>query len=179
MYVILQPCFANKHIGDFYMAKENIIIWQKWVDPFGGDDLEQYLLSSIADQINDPDFEEELDEELEEYNNIIEEEYEEEYEEDNIREKVMKTPIRVMATPMGIIPMTENTASGKIFNFWVGHTNFDITKKIADMIEKTDGVETFDVFTRYRFRVGVGKAFSDSETMREINSKVYETLNNA
>ena len=84
-----------------------------------------------------------------------------------------------MATPMGIIPMTENTASGKIFNFWVGHTNFDITKKVADMIEKTDGVETFDVFTRYRFRVGVGKAFSDSETMREINSRVYETLTNA
>ena len=47
------------------------------------------------------------------------------------------------------------------------------------MIEKTDGVETFDVFTRYRFRVGVGKAFSDSETMREINSRVYETLTNA
>ena len=154
------------------MAKENTIVWQKWVDPFGGDDLEQEILDSIAQKINDPDFLDDDDDE----NNFLEDEIEEQELEEQI---IAKTQVRVMATPMGIIPMTENTASSKIFNFWVGHTNFDITRKVSDTIEKTEGVETFDVFTRYRFRVGVGKAFSDSEVMREINSKVYKVLNNA
>lgn len=88
------------------------------------------------------------------------------------------TPVRVMATPMGIIPITENTASSKIFNFWLGHTNFNITKKIAQTIEDIDGVETLDVFTRYRFRIGVGKAFSDSDVMRNINKQLYDILDN-
>ena len=77
---------------------------------------------------------------------------------------------------MGIIPVNDNTASGKLFNFWVGHTNFDISKKIANIIEKTDGVETLDIFTRYRFRIAVGKAFDDSEIMRNINKTIYSEL---
>jgi hypothetical protein len=77
---------------------------------------------------------------------------------------------------MGIIPINENTASGKIFNFWLGHTNFDITKKIFDIIEKTEGVETLDIFTRYRFRISVGKAFTDSVVMKDIQESAYEQL---
>ena len=83
---------------------------------------------------------------------------------------------RAIATPMGIIPINESTASGKIFNFWVGHTNFDITNALALIIEETPGVETLDIFTRYRFRIGIGKAFHDSKVMRDINSRVYNYL---
>jgi hypothetical protein len=77
---------------------------------------------------------------------------------------------------MGVIPINENTASNKIFNFWMGHTNFDITKDIVDTIEETSGVESLDIFTRYRFRISVGKAFDDSQIMRDINDRVYEHL---
>jgi hypothetical protein len=149
------------------MNKENIIIWQKWIDPFGSDEidnLEENLSMFIE---NDEDGLEEDSEELE--NNAL----------SLIDSTAKKTaPIRVMATPMGIIPITENTASSKIFNFWLGHTNFSITKKIAHTIEDIDGVETLDVFTRYRFRIGVGKAFSDSEVMRDINKQLYDMLDN-
>ena len=141
------------------MVKENIIIWQKWSDPFGGDDDD--LDQAFDDQISEEPFEDE---------------------EDNEDQQVMskslfkKQSVKVIATPMGIIPMNDNTASGKIFNFWVGHTNFDITKKIAQIIESIAGVETLDVFTRYRFRVAIGKAFNDSEVMRDINDKIYTVL---
>ena len=141
------------------MVKENIIIWQKWSDPFGGDDDD--LDQVFDDQISEEPFEDE---------------------EDNEDQQVMskslfkKQSVKVIATPMGIIPMNDNTASGKIFNFWVGHTNFDITKKIAQIIESIAGVETLDVFTRYRFRVAIGKAFNDSEVMRDINDKIYTVL---
>jgi hypothetical protein len=143
------------------MESQNLIIWQKWVDPFGLDDIE------------------ELEDFLEEEDKFLSYEDKEE-EEDKTIESPLKSKttkqIRVIATPMGIIPFNENTASGKIFNFWIGHTTFDITKNIADIIETTSGVETLDIFTRYRFRIAVGKAFSDSEVMRDINNKIYKEL---
>jgi hypothetical protein len=140
----------------------NLISWQKWLDPFGSDDAEELG--------HDPylgDYEEqELDDEIEDVNNEEKE------------KKIIHTTqrVKVIATPMGIIPVTDNTMSGKIFNFWIGHTNFDITNKVADAIEKTDGVETLDIFTRYRFRIAVGKAFDDSSVMRDINKRVYSEL---
>jgi hypothetical protein len=149
---------------------KNIIIWQKWVDPFGEDDTNE-LLDSISYYKEDKD---------DEYDNF----YDDSKEETNINNQEnkqhkfirSKNNIRVMATPMGIIPMTENTASGKIFNFWTGHTNFDITLKVAALIEQVSGVETLDIFTRYRFRIAIGKAFKDATVMQEINEKVYEYL---
>lgn len=133
------------------------IIWQKWADPFGQDDIEENIESLY-------DTEEDIKgyaDKTEMPNKIINSQY-----------------VQIIATPMGIIPINENTASNKIFNFWLGHTNFDITKKIATIIEDTNGVETLDIFTRYRFRIAVGKVFNDSKVMRNINDQVYEYLDN-
>ena len=85
-------------------------------------------------------------------------------------------PLKAISTPMGIIPYTDNTASSKIFNFWVGHTNFDITHNISHIIENSFGVESLDIFTRYRFRIAIGKAFVDSVVMNNIQIAVYEYL---
>jgi hypothetical protein len=148
-------------------SQKHLIIWQKWADPFGDDDSPDLLGDSISDIEED------------EYNN---------YEDADIEKKKSKESgldmefssyrknIRVMATPMGIIPLTENTASSKIFNFWVGHTNFSITRNIALIIEEISGVEALDVFTRYRFRIAIGKAFKDSNVIQKINDKIYEYL---
>ena len=140
----------------------NLISWQKWLDPFGSDDAEELE--------HDPylaDYEEE---------DVLNDNSENDDEEKE--SKIISTTqrMKVIATPMGIIPVTDNTMSGKIFNFWIGHTNFDITHKVADVIERTDGVETLDIFTRYRFRIAVGKAFDDSSVMRDINKRVYSEL---
>lgn len=146
-------------------SQKHLIIWQKWADPFGDDDSID-LLSQADDNTDD------------EYSNFEDP--------DEVKpNKPMpgdlsflphRKNIRVMATPMGIIPFTENTASSKIFNFWTGHTNFSITKNIALLIEEVSGVETLDIFTRYRFRIAIGKAFKDSNVMQHINEKVYEYL---
>lgn len=136
----------------------NIIIWQKWKDPFGEKD----------DSID-------VDEE---YANFFDAENEEDYEEQKLKldEMLNNKQIKVIATPMGIVPINENTASGKIFNFWVGHTNFDITRNIFRIIEETSGVETLDIFTRYRFRIGIGKAFNDSVVMKKIQESIYDFI---
>ena len=144
------------------MYDSNTIVWEKWIDPFS---MEEDLGDSLNNE--DPEF---LDDD---------------YAPDQGKSKTQDLApssfrhFKAVATPMGIIPINESTTSGKVFNFWVGHTNFNISKPIAEVIENAEGVETLDIFTRYRFRISVGKAFDDSTVMRNINTKVYTELNEA
>jgi hypothetical protein len=132
----------------------NIIIWEKWSDPFGSDEN----FSELSNRFEDDS----------------------EYGEDSyVYQKIIsQNKYPIIATPFGIIPITESTSSSKIFNFWTGHANFSITKKISDIIEYTDGVETLSIFTRYRFRISIGKAFKDSDVMTNINNNIYYYLEN-
>jgi hypothetical protein len=141
------------------MKDNPLIVWEKWVDPFGGE-LDDAKWTDYDNEIDELDDEDIIDEETGEYENFS-----------------RKRTIKAIATPMGLIPYNELTAPGKIFNFWVGHTNFDITKNIASTIEKCEGIEILDIFSRYRFRIAVGKCFNDSEIMTKINDKIYEKLN--
>jgi hypothetical protein len=128
----------------------NKIIWEKWTDPFG-DDLDETKWNNYDDEDLDNDAE------------LLDDEY--------IKTKMGK-PVKVIASPVGLIPYNEHTASSKIFNFWVGHTNFNISKTISNIIEKCDGVELLDIFTRYRFRMGIGKCFNDSEIMQNVMTNI-------
>lgn len=124
------------------------IIWEKWKDPLGFDD------SETNDYENN----------TEEYDNQFSE------------KEIKKIKCHIISTPLGIIPFNEITPSNEIFNFWTGHSNFAIIKPVAQIIENTPGVETLNIFTKYRFRIGVGKAFDDSTVMRQINQNVYNYL---
>ena len=139
-----------------------LIVWQKWVDPFFGSEY-TYTHETLDDMLEEPEF----SNDLEETDQI---DYEEET--DMIDNKTNKEHIKAIITPMGIIPVEEYSASSKIFNFWVGHTNFNISKPIANIIENTDGIETLDIFTRYRFRVGIGKLFKAADVMSNVNHNV-------
>lgn len=134
-----------------------MIVWEKWVDPFGADmdEAKWTDYDNSIDDFSDTDIEDEDD-----HPKIIQ----------NTR------PIKVIASPMGLIPYNEHTASSKIFNFWLGHTNFNISQKIQEIIETCDGVEILDIFTRYRFRIAIGKCFNDSDTMKQISDKIYSSI---
>lgn len=134
------------------MKNSNIIIWEKWKDPFGFEN-------------------EETDENIEKNIEDIEDE-----ESTKIKTQVKKIKCQIITTPFGVIPVDENTASSEIFNFWTGHTNFAVSQDISKIIEDTSGVETLNVFTKYRFRIAIGKAFKDSSVMRKINQRVYSYL---
>jgi hypothetical protein len=133
---------------------EPLIIWQKWVDPFGED----------TDESKWTDYDNEILQDMPEV--------------DEEKSITRSRPVKVIASPMGLIPYSEHTASGKIFNFWTGHTNFNLTNKIIDTIEQIHGVETLDIFTRYRFRIAVGKCFDDSQVMNSINKIIYALVEN-
>ncbi|MGA1049455.1 MAG: hypothetical protein ACO3UU_15740, partial [Minisyncoccia bacterium] len=133
------------------------ISWEKWVDPFGKD-LDEAKWTDYNNDIVDP---------IELLNNEASDE-----DEDEIVHPQNRDPIKVIASPLGLIPYNEHTAPGKIFNFWLGHTNFNITEQVKNIIEQSDGVEILDVFTRYRFRIAIGKCFNDSEIMKHISDKI-------
>lgn len=127
--------------------RQKSIAWEKWRDPFLGYDDNEIDVDNNMNFLDD--------------------------QEDDSNDPIKKTSdaVKVIATPMGLIPYNEYTASSKIFNFWIGHTNFTISKQAANIIENTDGVETLDIFTRYRFRIGIGKVFEDREVMRLIEER--------
>ena len=124
----------------------NKIVWEKWVDPYFQDTESEAQWSDYQEPEEDDD---------------------EESEDIQPTEKMF-----VISSPMGIIPYNEYSAPSKIFNFWVGHANFDITENIAKIIEKSRGVEILDIFTRYRFRIAIGKGFQDRDVMNVINNSI-------
>jgi hypothetical protein len=152
-----------------------LIKWQKWIDPFGmeNEDAKWVDYDNTIIDINKI--------KNQYVSNINNDFYDDDEDEEDSLDKNIKSddnkPVKVIASPMGLIPYNEHTASSKIFNFWVGHTNFSITKDIVDIMENTDGVEILDIFTRYRFRVAIGKCFNDSETMNNISNNITVFLN--
>lgn len=129
---------------------KNKIIWEKWVDPYLQD----------ASEVEWPD-----------YDNEATEEYDNEDEESQVT-KIKKHTMYAVSSPMGLIPFNEYSYPSKIFNFWIGHTNFNITEPVALLIERVEGVEILDIFTRYRFRIAIAKAFKDRDVMNSINHTI-------
>ena len=60
------------------------------------------------------------------------------------------------------------------FDFWVLHTNFDITEEIRNLIESISGVESITVLTRYRVKIGLTKSglFNNSQVKQVIQNKI-------
>lgn len=156
---------------------ERKIIWEKWRDPFGSDIEAMDFPGAIGNAQTDKIKEHHNKQKLNSYGYGVDEEEwnEDEYESFNKRPLPQfgtGSPTKVMITPAGLVPVTEHTRAGDIFNFWVAHTTFRITRKIVDIIDATDGVESLDIYTPYRCRISIGKAF-DSVA---VKTKLAENL---
>jgi hypothetical protein len=127
------------------------IIWEKWEDPFIFPELKEQ-------ETTDSDYSE----------------YESEYEDQEEEIEAIENDAIILYSSMGVIPYNEKTPSSKIFNFWIGHTNFDITNSVQELISAVTGVEILDVFTRYRFRIAVAKAFKDRNVMNDISTAISD-----
>ena len=127
---------------------EKTIVWEKWKDPYEEKDD---WFPKVEDKKQ------------------IEEEDEEFSEEEITFEQIPQ----ILMANVGAMPMHRPPSIGKIFNFWTGHTSFSISGPIAARIECVEGVEILDIYTRYRFRVGIGKLFKDREVMNAIQQAMY------
>jgi hypothetical protein len=66
--------------------------------------------------------------------------------------------------------------AGSAFDFWLMHTNFGLFGSIKNVIEKTPGVESIEVYTRYRARIGFPRSglFQPRDVMHEIKKVVRQ-----
>lgn len=65
----------------------------------------------------------------------------------------------------------------RYFKLYMMHTNFGITKPMLRVIEGTEGVETVDILTRYRIRIGIGKLFRSAEVTNKIRKNIDRIIN--
>jgi len=142
------------------MELEPEVAWKKWRDPFGAD-IEKHEISL-------PDIENE--EEIPYENRISDEDRV-----SHVENLLPKRPMRFVQTQIGFIPLTEDTEPGKVFNFWVGHTNFTITENIYKAIEQVEGVEVAVPLSRYRFQIGIGQLFKDRDVMNVVRTVMINT----
>jgi len=157
------------------------LMWAKWRDPFGQDMEEALWPGAIGDFKTDKALEKhkvqkglvdtaESDPDFDEYDEDSwnEDEYDDENGVGPMAQYRNQKGIPFMVTPNGIIPITEHTRAGSMFDFWTAHCTFRLTKKDIQAIENTHGVETLDINTPYRWRVAVGKAFNSQEVKKWI-----------
>lgn len=124
------------------------ILWRQWQNPL------------IDPDDNDDDDDSDTDEEIED----IDEEHHHKYHG------------TVLVGPMGILPITEHNDISKSFNFWVGHTNFNLDQQVVSTLENVEGVETLDIMTRYRFRVAIGQVFDTEDVLTNIENALQLSL---
>lgn len=125
------------------------VYWEKWVDAYETD-----IETVEEDKV--------FDEEESEFGISFESMEDQEEMHQSIRS------VKTIFTPFGVLPLTEHSLASNYFKFWVGHTNFKITRPFHSIISNIQGVETLDIFTPYRFRISVGKLFRDRDVMGNI-----------
>lgn len=99
--------------------------------------------------------------------------YKSQYDEDSEDDEEFAS--KHIPTPM-MIPMSqqliEDISMLSNFDCWVGHTNFDITPRIKDTLNKIDGVEVLKICSRYRFFVGIGQMFEFADVRKNIEKEL-------
>ena len=122
--------------------------WQKYEDV-----LEQQLQSPLLQTFYDS------------FNSFDEEEF---------TEEELRAMQEMEQQPQQIVPvdskLMESVTLTSNFDCWMGHTNFNITSRIKEELNKVDGVEVLKICSRYRFFVGVGKMFNFSNVRKNIES---------
>jgi len=136
------------------MKNKNLIVWEKWASPFADDTEFDY----------DPDADDRLDDEFEG--------------EPLDGPHPVGKKHRVLISDHGVIPLVGPRALMDIMNFWQGHTSFNISYPICEIVSETLGVESFEVMSPLRMRIAVGKLFKPSEVFSSISKQVDEHFKN-
>lgn len=138
--------------------------WQKYEDYIEKQlscPMLQNILQNMLASDDDSDVEELEDDE-------DDESYTDEDEKKNPLAMVMQKMLPLTPQVIDDISMLAN------FDCWIGHTNFDITPKIKDQLNKIDGIEVLKIFSRYRFFVGIGQMFDFQNVRHDIENKIIK-----
>lgn len=104
---------------------------------------------------------------------------EEHEDDDDDDESYEETKKDLSSLPIGqMMPLTpqiiEDISMLSNFDCWIGHTNFDITPRIKEKLNKLPGVEILKIFSRYRFFIGIGQMFDFQEVRYDVEQKLIK-----
>ncbi len=74
------------------------------------------------------------------------------------------------------VTVTQDNQMLQTLNLWIGHCNVDITPILVNKLKFVNGVETLDIMTRYRFRVGIAKLFDENTVKTEIAATIDRSV---
>jgi hypothetical protein len=82
----------------------------------------------------------------------------------------------IHASPM--VPITsqlmEDITMLSSFDCWIGHTNFDLTYSVKDILNNVPGIELLKICSRYRFFVGIGQMFDFKNVRNDIEKAIIK-----
>lgn len=137
--------------------------WQKYED-YIEKQINSPVLSSILNNIA-----------VSSSKNLIDDDDEEDEDEDYIDEKEDDKKLNIL-TPF--VPITTKLVDDILmlstFDCWIGHTNFDITPAIKDILNAIPGIELLKICSRYRFFIGIGKMFDFKNVRQQIEDILLE-----
>lgn len=79
--------------------------------------------------------------------------------------------VALRATPFGVEGLQFNQEF-RPEHTYILHTNFDIDESVKITIENIEGVEILEIYSPYRARITIGKAFSAKSIRRLINDRL-------
>lgn len=141
------------------MRKEKVIGWQKYEDFIEKQMSSPFLtniIQNMAMMYN-------LDEE-------DEDEDEEDFEDMQNNKQLSNFGMMLPLTKQ----LIDDIAMLSNFDCWIGHTNFDLTPRVKDKLDKIPGIELLKICSRYRFFIGVGQMFDFTEVRNTIEEELIK-----
>ena len=84
---------------------------------------------------------------------------------------------RKIKTPFGYYEIDDDFSPYNMFDCWIGHTNFKITKKDFNILNKEiEGIGCLKVLSPYRFFIGIEKMFSFPAVRIQIQKDLCNNL---
>lgn len=132
--------------------------WQKYED-------------AVEEQLSSPLIQLAINQAMPEY--IHSEEMKEQEEEGVIEDPAETT--HILQPMISLSPeMAADFAVASSFDCWYGHTNFNITPTMKNILDTVEGVEILKVCSRYRFFIGVGRMFEFGHVRKELEKLILK-----
>lgn len=78
--------------------------------------------------------------------------------------------IEKINTPIGEYSANDRMLPTKLFDCWICHTNFPLTKKELNILNNIPGIECLKIMSKYRFFIGIGRLFDFSDVRANVQA---------
>lgn len=141
----------------------------KFTKKIGWQKYEDYLEKQLSSPLLTTIIQNAALQHLESLDDEMDDEELEDYDTDD-NEQIVKSSPMIPLTPQ----LIEDITMLSTFECWIGHTNFDLTHRTKDILNKVPGVELLKICSRYRFFVGIGQMFDFTKVRNDIEKALLE-----